>query len=60
MVPSSVGLLVGLIVLRYRLYAIDRLINRTLAYGSLAGVYAALVLVLGQLFGGSAASHRPG
>ena len=48
----------GLAVLRYRLYEIDRLINRTLVYGLvtvlLAGVYAGLVLVLGQLSGGVA------
>jgi len=46
----------GIAVLRYRLYDIDRLINRTLVYGLLtallAGVYAGVVLVLGQLFGG--------
>jgi hypothetical protein len=43
-------------ILKYRLYDIDRLINRTLVYGLLttllAGVYAGAVLVLGQLFGG--------
>jgi hypothetical protein len=43
-------------VLRYRLYDIDRLINRTLVYGLLTALlgagYAAAVLVLGQLFGG--------
>jgi hypothetical protein len=46
---------VGMAVLRYRLYDIDRLINRTLVYGLLtallAGVYASAVLVLGQVFG---------
>jgi hypothetical protein len=46
----------GIATLRYRLYDIDRLINRTLVYGLLtallAGVYASVVLVLGQVFGG--------
>jgi hypothetical protein len=43
-------------ILRYRLYAIDRLINRTLVYGLLTallgGAYAIAVLVGGHLFGG--------
>jgi hypothetical protein len=57
---SGLGLVVvpaaiGVAVLRYRLYDIDRLINRTLVYGLLtlllgAG-YAAVALVLGQLAG---------
>jgi hypothetical protein len=46
----------GIAVLRYRLYEIDRLINRTLVYGLLtallASLYAGAVLVLGQVFGG--------
>jgi hypothetical protein len=46
---------VGIAVLRYRLYDVDRLINRTLVYGSLTAIlglgYAGAVLVLGQVFG---------
>jgi len=45
----------GIAILRYRLYEIDRLINRTLVYGLLTallgGIYAGLVLLSGQLFG---------
>jgi hypothetical protein len=47
---------IAIAILKYRLYEIDRLINRTLVYGLLTallgGIYAGLVLVLGQLFGG--------
>ena len=46
----------GIAVVRYRLYDIDRIINRTLVYGLLTAllgaVYAGTVLVLGQVFGG--------
>ena len=46
----------GIAILRYRLYDIDRLINRTLVYGLLSAllgaVYAGTELVLGQVFGG--------
>jgi hypothetical protein len=45
----------GIAILRYRLYEIDRLINRTLVYGLLTallvGIYSGSVLVLGQAFG---------
>jgi hypothetical protein len=46
----------GIGIFRYRLWDIDRLVNRTLVYGFLTAtlgiIYAGLVLVLGQLFGG--------
>jgi hypothetical protein len=46
----------GLAILRFRLYDVDRLINRTLVYGLLTTmlglVYAGFVLLLGQVFGG--------
>jgi hypothetical protein len=52
--PLYVG--IGIAILRYRLYDIDRLLNRTLVYGLLTVVlglgYSGAVLVAGQLFGG--------
>ena len=54
-VPTSVGVA----VLRYRLYDIDRIINRTLVYGVLtlllAGAYTVTTLVLGTALGSGSA-----
>jgi len=57
MVIAFLGLPVsiGVAVLRYRLFDIDRIVSRTLAYaivtGLLVGVYAGLVLLTTEVFG---------
>jgi hypothetical protein len=59
LLPSAVGVA----ILKYRLYDIDRLINRTLVYGVLTAVlglgYASVVLLFGQLFGGVTGDPPP-
>jgi hypothetical protein len=55
-VAAAIPTSVGIAILRYHLYDIDRLINRTVVYGLLTAIlglgYAGTVLLLGQVFGG--------
>jgi hypothetical protein len=57
--PTALMITVAAAIVRHQLYDIDRVINRTLVYvlltTLLAGIYAGLVLVLGQLSGGLSA-----
>jgi hypothetical protein len=57
---AGLPLAIGAAVLRYRLYDLDRIVSRTLAYGLLTlllgGGYAAVVLGLGQLLGWDSSS----
>ena len=52
----AIPVAIGVAVLRYHLFDIDRLINRTLVYGLLTAIlgliYVGAVLILGQVFGG--------
>ncbi|MER7394608.1 GAF domain-containing sensor histidine kinase [Streptomyces sp. NPDC000151] len=54
MVLWTISIAIGVAVLRYRLYDIDRIINRTILYSALTacigGVYVLVVALLGALF----------
>jgi hypothetical protein len=64
LIIAFVPVAAGIAILRYRLFDIDRLINRTLVYGLLTAVlglgYVGAVLVLGQVFGAVGRDPRAG
>jgi signal transduction histidine kinase len=55
----AVAAAIGIAVARYQLYAIERLVNRTVVYASvtlvLLGIYAAITVTLGVLIGAGSA-----
>jgi signal transduction histidine kinase len=54
----AIPLAVGVAILRYRLYEIDRVINRTLVYGALTACVGAVYLVIVLTFGTLAGTGR--
>jgi signal transduction histidine kinase len=56
LMQAAVATSIGIAVLRYRLYAIERIVNRTLVYGALTllllAAYSAITIGLGVLVGG--------
>ena len=59
LMQASVAVAVGVAVARYRLYAIERLVNRTVVYASLTllllGAYISITVGLGVVVGGGSA-----
>jgi signal transduction histidine kinase len=57
LVAPAVPVAIGIAILRYRLYDIDLIINKTLVYGGLAAIisaaYILIVVNIGALIGGS-------